>query len=77
MCPDADGATNPAANQNCPVASPAYATDSTTWNIVIVSVWANDVSATAFASGGSGATLKVSFGLNKWAQVKSNWDEPA
>lgn len=77
MCPDADAATISAAYQNCPVpATGTYATDSTTWSVVIVSVWANDVTATAFASGGSGATLKVSFGLNIWAQNMAMWAAP-
>lgn len=74
MCSNAAGTTNPLTNQNCP---PTGAVDATTWNVIIVSVWANDVAATAFASGGSGATLKVSFGLNKWAQVSGNWNAPS
>jgi len=74
MCSDHAAATTALDKQQCPPTGAA--SNSSTWSVVVVSVWANDVGATTFAAGAGNASLVVSFGLNAWAQKSTAWAAP-
>lgn len=73
MCADTTGAAPALTAQQCPPTSPA---NTAKYSVVIVSVWANDITAATFATGGA-TTLQVNFGLNMWAQMSTTWAAPS
>lgn len=62
-------------NGKCPTATSALTTTAI-YQILAVSIWANDFTAVDFATVSGGSTLVMTFHISKWKQNAAKWAKP-